>query len=390
MSKFLPQEEFNLRIARLQDLIGEYGLDAIVVSTNANIYYTSGMVFSGYVYVPAVGNALFFVHRPVGMKDERIVYIRKPEQIADELKKLGLAVPAKVAFELDRIPYSQAKRLAAAFSCEELLNCSPILSQSRSVKTDYEIKKIEASGIRHSASYKRIDGLFQEGMTDTEFQIEMERILRLNGCLGIFRISGESMELFMGNVLAGSNADCPSPYDFALGGEGLDGSLPVGCSGAMILPGNTVMVDMNGNFNGYMTDMTRTFYLKTVDEKARKAHQLSIDIHKALADFIKPGVATKDAYNIAFDMAKDAGFEDYFMGHSQHAGFVGHGVGIEINELPVIAPRSKSVFEKGNVIAIEPKFVIPGTGAVGVENTYVVVDGGIKCLTIFPEELTEL
>ena len=98
----------------------------------------------------------------------------------------------------------------------------------------------------------------------------------------------------------------------------------------------------------------------------------------------------KEAYEYAKKMVDDAGFADYFMGHRQKAGFIGHGVGIEVNELPVIAPRSKDVFKKNNVIALEPKFVIPGTGAVGVENTYIVGDNGLECITNFPEELAEL
>ena len=76
------------------------------------------------------------------------------------------------------------------------------------------------------------------------------------------------------------------------------------------------------------------------------------------------------------------------MGHRQHAGFVGHGVGIEINELPVIAPRSRDILAAGNVIALEPKFVIPGVGAVGIENTYRVTDSGpMERLTDAPEEI---
>ena len=78
---------------------------------------------------------------------------------------------------------------------------------------------------------------------------------------------------------------------------------------------------------------------------------------------------------------------DYFMGHKQKAGFVGHGIGIEINEGPVLAPRSKDVLEAGNVIAIEPKFVIPGVGAVGIENSYVVSEDGLVRLTHAPEEI---
>ena len=198
------------------------------------------------------------------------------------------------------------------------------------------------------------------------------------------------MELFMGNLLTGDNADVPSPYDFAMGGAGLDLSLPVGCNGSTISPGHTVMVDMCGNFTGYMTDMTRVFYVGRLDETAAKAHQLSIDIHHRLAKEFHAGCEAKRMYEVAMEMVTAAGMDDYFMGHTQKAGFIGHGVGIEVNELPVLAPRSRDVLEEGNVIAIEPKFVIPHVGAVGIENTYVVRNDRLECITNAPEEITEL
>lgn len=389
-NKFLPAAEAGLRVSRLQKMMAECGLDAMVVSTNANVYYLTGCVFSGFVYIPVQGSEVYFVRRPAGLEDSRVVYIKKPEQIVEELQKMERPVPAKVAFELDRLPYSEVLRLVKAFGCGETLNCSPLLGNARAVKTDYEVEKIRESGVRHAHVYNSICSVFRPGMTDCELQIEMERLLRLDGCLGIFRIAGESMELFMGNVITGDNADAPSPYDFAMGGEGMDASLPVGCNGSVIRPGSTLMVDMNGNFTGYMTDMTRSFYVGTLNEMAAKAHNLSIEIHNRLKASMKPGTAAKDAYNEAMAMVEEAGMADYFMGHRQQAGFIGHGVGIEVNEWPVIAPRSRHMIEKGNVIALEPKFVIPGVGAVGVENTYVVTDNGLECLTNFPEEIIEL
>lgn len=389
-NKFLPAAEAGLRVSRLQKMMAECGLDAMVVSTNANVYYLTGCVFSGFVYIPVQGSEVYFVRRPAGLEDSRVVYIKKPEQIVEELQKMERPVPAKVAFELDRLPYSEVLRLVKVFGCSETLNCSPLLGNARAVKTDYEVEKIRESGVRHAHVYNSICSVFRPGMTDCELQIEMERLLRLDGCLGIFRIAGESMELFMGNVITGDNADAPSPYDFAMGGEGMDASLPVGCNGSVIRPGSTLMVDMNGNFTGYMTDMTRSFYVGTLNEMAAKAHNLSIEIHNRLKASMKPGTAAKDAYNEAMAMVEEAGMADYFMGHRQQAGFIGHGVGIEVNEWPVIAPRSRHMIEKGNVIALEPKFVIPGVGAVGVENTYVVTDNGLECLTNFPEEIIEL
>lgn len=382
--------EFANRQDKVRALMRQENLDAVLVCTNANVYYLAGRVFYGFVYIAAGGQTLYFVQRPVTAEGDNVVHIRKPEQIADELKARGVDLPKRIGFELEGISYLEAMRYAKAFGDAEMANCSAILSQARAVKTDFEIERLRESGMRHCGSYRRIQGLYHEGMTDVELQIEIERVLRLDGCLGIFRIAGRSMELFMGNLLAGDNADVPSPYDFAMGGEGLDSSLPVGCSGSIIHTGNTVMIDMNGNFTGYMTDMTRTFYVGRLDAHAEKAHQLSIDIHKALRTFMRPGVAAKDVYEKAAEMVRKAGEDAFFMGHRQHAGFVGHGVGIEVNEWPVLAPKSRHVLEAGNVVAIEPKFVIPGIGAVGVENTYVVTGNGLECLTPFPEEITEL
>ena len=86
-------------------------------------------------------------------------------------------------------------------------------------------------------------------------------------------------------------------------------------------------------------------------------------------------------------MVRRNGLADYFMGTGQQAGFVGHGVGLEINEPPVLAPRSKEILQPGMAIAIEPKFVLPGIGAVGIENTYIVRDGGLEKITVCEEEL---
>ena len=91
-----------------------------------------------------------------------------------------------------------------------------------------------------------------------------------------------------------------------------------------------------------------------------------------------------------FRSVKERHLEDYFMGYTQKAGFIGHGVGIEINELPVIAPKSRHVLEEGMTFALEPKFVIPEVGAVGIENTFVVRKDGIELLTDFEENIIDM
>lgn len=383
-------KELKLRWDKIQQNMSDVHADGLLICDNVNLYYVSGRIFRGYCYIPVKGEPIFFVRRPLGLNGTQVVYIRKPEEIGEYLQKNGIAFPDKLLLESDSISYSDYKRYETIFTPKEVLNGTALLRRCRSIKTPYEIDLIRRSGELHAKTYETIPSLYRKGMTDVEFSIELEHECRKLGSLGIFRIFGQSMEIFMGSVLAGDNADIPSPYDFAMGGAGLDVSLPVGCNGTVLTEGMSLMVDMGGNFTGYMTDMTRTYAIGSVQELALKAHETSIAIHQAIAAKARPGVAAKDLYELAAEMANHAGLSDYFMGHRQKAGFIGHGVGIEINEAPVLAPRSRDILAEGMVFALEPKFVIPGTGALGIENTYVVTADGVEKLTIFEEELISL
>ena len=387
----LGMEEQNLRAGRLLKAMEDAGISTAIVRDNANLFYLTGRVFRGYIYLDsAVGHPLYFVRRPTTLRSDEpnvLFHIRKPEEIAPTLAKAGYEVASDIALELDALPYADALRIAKAFGIDApTANISPILRQVRAVKTDAEQQLLIRSGEKQTYVYERIPHLYEIGMRDIDLQIAIEAFSRREGCLGQFRIAGDEMEIFMGNVLTGHNADEPSPYDFAMGGRGLSPSLPVGADGTEIKPGVPVMVDVNGNYTGYMTDMTRMYYTGTLSDDTRRACRLSADICEALAAMMKPGAAAADLYAKAVEMARLGGMSAYFMGHRSQAGFVGHGVGIEINELPVIAPRSRDILAVGNVIALEPKFVIPEIGAIGIENTYIVTEDGGRKITTAQED----
>lgn len=389
----LPPQEVLLRIGRLRGAAVAAGrTGALLIADNAMLYYLTGRVYSGWAFIPVDENvnSVWFVRRPVELTGTDVVEVRKPEEIPSRLEALGISLPEAVGLEMDALPYSTITRLQAVFPGAESYTASPIVAAARSVKTPLEISMMERSGVIHTAVYHKIPSLFSPGMTDFELDVAIEHLSRLEGCLGQFRIAGKSMEFFMGNVLTGENADAPSPYDFALGGKGMDPSLPVGASGEEIKPGTTVSVDVNGDYTGYMTDMTRVFSYGDIPSEAKAAHECSLAIHREFRRMAVPGTKASDIYEMAARLAREAGFERYFMGHRQKAGFCGHGVGIEINETPVIAPRSRDILQAGNAIAMEPKFVIPHVGAVGIENTYIVTPEGARCITNAPEEIIPL
>mgnify|MGYP000643591873 FL=1 len=385
------QPELKLRRDKIRALMAQQGIDAALITCNVNLIYTYGRVVSGYLYLPLNAPARLFIKRPNDIEGEHIHPIRKPEQITGLLKECGLPLPVKLMLEGDELPFTEYNRLAACFPETEVVSCgTALIRQARSIKTPIEIEMFRRSGIAHAKAYEQIPSVYQPGMTDRQLSVEIERLMRLEGCLGIFRVFGQSMEIFMGSLLAGDNAAVPSPYDFALGGKGLDPSLPGGVSGTLLQAGQCFMVDMGGNFYGYMGDMSRVFSIGKLNEKAYTAHQVCLDIQNEVASLAKPGTVCEDLYNTAIDMVTKAGFAEYFMGISQQARFIGHGIGLEINEMPVLAPRMKQELEPGMVFALEPKIVLPGIGPVGIENSWVVTSEGVEKLTICNEEIIEL
>lgn len=385
------QPELKLRRDKIRALMAQQGIDAALITCNVNLIYTYGRVVSGYLYLPLNAPARLFIKRPNDIEGEHIHPIRKPEQIIELLKECGLPLPTKLMLEGDELPFREYNRLAACFPETEVVPCgTALIRQARSIKTPIEIEMFRRSGTAHTKAYEQIPSVYQPGMTDCQLSIEIERLMRLEGCLGIFRVFGQSMEIFMGSLLAGDNAAVPSPYDFALGGKGIDPSLPGGVSGTLLQEGQCFMVDMGGNFYGYMGDMSRVFSIGKLPEQAYAAHQTCLEVQEAVAAMAKPGTVCEDMYNKAVEIVTKAGFADYFMGVEQKTKFIGHGIGLEINEMPVLAPRMKQELEPGMVFALEPKIVLPGIGPVGIENSWVVTTDGLEKLTLCKEEIVEL
>lgn len=385
------QPELKLRRDKIRALMAQQGIDAALITCNVNLIYTYGRVVSGYLYLPLNAPVRLFIKRPNDIEGEHIHPIRKPEQITGLLKECGLPLPVKLMLEGDELPFTEYNRLAACFPETEVVSCgTALIRQARSIKTPIEIEMFRRSGIAHAKAYEQIPSVYQPGMTDRQLSVEIERLMRLEGCLGIFRVFGQSMEIFMGSLLAGDNAVVPSPYDFALGGKGLDPSLPGGVSGTLLQAGQCFMVDMGGNFYGYMGDMSRVFSIGKLPEQAYAAHQTCLEIQEEIVAMAKPGTVCEDMYNKAIEIVTKAGFADYFMGVDQKAKFIGHGIGLEINEMPVLAPRMKQELEPGMVFALEPKIVLPGIGPVGIENSWAVTTDGLEKLTLCKEEIIEL
>ncbi|MDR2145457.1 MAG: Xaa-Pro peptidase family protein [Tannerella sp.] len=384
-------KDLFFRQQRVQNAIHDAGFSGMLLSTDINIYYLTGLVFSGYYYLPVDDEPLFFIRRPAGLSGERIFSIGKPEQIPEIMQQNGFKMPENVLLETDEISYNEYVRLQNIFHFRKTENASTLLREIRVLKSAYEISLMRISADKQAAVYARIPECYRPDMTDLRLQAEIEYRMRLNGSTGILRTFGKNMNVFnMGSLLAGANAEVPSPFDFALGGGGQSALSPIGAGGIVLKKGMAVMIDMAGNYTDYVSDMTRVYSIGKLPDLALRAHDVALQIQYAIEDAAKPGTPCAELYNLAFQMVEQAGLTGYFMGTRQQAKFVGHGIGLELNESPVLTPRSKDVLRENMIIAVEPKFVIPRVGAVGVENTFLVTKTGLEKLTSFNEEIIPL
>lgn len=384
------ENELELKWRRIQQAMRQEEADGCLLTMNMNLYYVSGQVFNGYFYLPAEGRPYWFVKRLTIPETNQVHVIRKPEQIPDFFRDLNLAMPRKLLLEADELSYNEYIRLQHVFRAEATGNASALIRHIRMIKTPWEIEQMRISARRHEAVYREIPACYRPGMRDVELQIEIEKRMRMHGSLGYFRAFGSNMDIFMGSLLAGENAGEPSPFDFALGGTGMHASGPLGANGTLLEEGTTVMADMSGNYTAYQTDMTRVFSIGKLPDRAYRVHRVALEIQARMERTAKPGVSCAELYRDALAMAGQEGLKDCFMGTHLQAKFVGHGVGLEINELPVLTTRSKDILQPGMTFAFEPKFVLAGIGAVGIENTFLVTDSGVEKMTLLDENIIEL
>ena len=384
------ENELELKWRRIQQAMRQEEADGCLLTMNMNLYYVSGQVFNGYFYLPAEGRPYWFVKRLTVPETNQVHVIRKPEQMPELFRDLNLAMPRKLLLEKDELSYNECIRLQHVFRAEATGNASALIRHIRMIKTPWEIEQMRISARRHEAVYREIPACYRPGMRDVELQIEIEKRMRMHGSLGYFRAFGSNMDIFMGSLLAGENAGEPSPFDFALGGKGIHASGPLGANGTLLREGTTVMADMSGNYTAYQTDMTRVFSIGKLPDRAYRVHRVALEIQARMERTAKPGVSCAELYRDALAMAGQEGLKDCFMGTHLQAKFVGHGVGLEINELPVLTTRSKDILQPGMTFAFEPKFVLAGIGAVGIENTFLVTDSCVEKMTLLDENIIEL
>jgi Xaa-Pro aminopeptidase len=391
-----PQVELYRRHDLLQSRLETMDVDLVLVTTNPNLYYLTGSIQNGMVAVSKeLSEPVYLVKRIFerGKWESALNDIRAAVPPSELINTLGIPGVKKLGLELDLVPHGWAERIRKGVGGEgvELVDVSYDLRELRSVKTYWEVQQIAQAGKQVDAAMERVKEVLTEGITELEVSIEAERTMRALGHEGFVRMHRFNSEMYYGGVLSGPSATVPSWHQAVMGGHGLSPALPHGASRRKIKKGEPVAVDLCGTYRGYIADETRIFVMGGLRRDLHVKQLGAQEILRTLEREVRPGMVCADAWKKALHIAQEFEVEDSFMGVDEHRlKFIGHGVGIELDELPILADRIRSTIPEDAVVALEPKLVFPEIGVLGEENTYHVTSGGLKRLTNAPSGLTQV
>lgn len=396
VSSLTLRDELSARVARLQALLARENVDAALLVQKADLFYFSGTTQQAHLFVPATGAPLLLARKSFERARaesaiEAVVALGSLRQIPDLLAAHGHAGPRRVGMELDVLPVNDHLRYRQLFPDAEIVDVSPLVRQVRRIKSPYEIGLMRRAAAVMDAMVRSVPDVLREGMTEVEFAGRLEAVARREGHQGVIWMRAWNNQIFYGHILAGPSGGVASGVDSATGGSGLNPAVPYGPGERRIGRGDPVMVDYIAAVDGYLADQTRMFSIGPLPAEWGKRYEAMRAVQEVVRKAARPGVRGAELYDLAVAEAARRGFADHFMGFGpDRVRFVGHGVGIEIDELPFLAKGFDMPLEPGMVFALEPKLVFPGEGAIGVENTWLVGESGIEPITVSSESLVEV
>ena len=390
-------DTFSRRVARLQELLVRREVDLAVLHYATDLHYYAGTIQPLYLLIPREGAPVLVARKSIARLREEAPHLEvRPftdsASLAAAFAAVGAPAATRVACTLDTIAYGTVQRLQKQFPAAELVDLAWDIRLLRMVKEPEEIAIFKQAGELAAGMDAWMHTHFTPGMTELELTALLEYECRRRGSAMLVRARREGMEMSACGVCsAGPNTMAGSKFEGVCGGAGLSTAVPYGASAQPIPRGVSILVDYAFILNGYHLDQTRNACWGAPPAALADAYAAMVEIEDAVFAALRPGVPWEEPYRLAVERAAALGYAEGFMGlGAEQVRFVGHGVGLELDEPPVMAPKMRDPLAAGMVVAIEPKVALPEYGIVGIEDTVVIREDGIERLTVCPRALVVL
>ena len=395
--RITPLTELTDRFQRFQKCLREQEVDAAILVQNSDLFYFTGSIQRGLYYLPAEGEPIYFVLRDQARArmESGLCHVVPLNRLADlpgELARFGLSLPQRVGMEFDVLPVAEARRYQKLLPTTEFVDMTPQVRTVRAIKSSYELEIMKDCALLADRVYEEAKNLLAVGRTDHEVMAELFGFALKQGHQGLIRMRRFNAEMFFGHIFSGVDGAVPAHLDAPLGGLGTTPAVGQGAGHKKIAAHEPIIIDFIIAYDGYLVDQTRTLSIGPLTDQLQQAYADMLTIQKYMVELARPGVSWSDLYRRCYERACELEHEEHFMGAgSSRVRFIGHGIGVEVDEYPFIAEGfDDQTLLPGMTFAFEPKAVFPGLGAVGVENTWRVAEEGVKRLTYSNENLWQL
>jgi Xaa-Pro aminopeptidase len=358
-----------------------------------DIFYFTGTQQNGVYVVPKNGKSLFFVKRnfDLARHESPISNIYQLQSYGDILKYIKLE-NKQVYINKSNTTVSILESFNKYLKSEQIKSLDRAYYFTRAIKSDYEIKLQKQSGeILREALEEYAPTILMEGISECDLGISLFNHMVDRGHELVTRMRNFNAEMFLGTISFSENACYFCTHDGPAGLIGFSKSSPfLGSKERTLRKGDIIVIDMVCNIGGYHTDKTVIYSWGKVDTSLVKYHKKCLDIEKIITEKLKPGMKPSKIYTDVFSEL-DSDFLKNFMGYkSNQVKFLGHGIGLNVDEFPVIAEGFELPLEGNMTLAIEPKKCIDKDCMVGSENTYIVSENGGISMTGGAKNIIEL
>ncbi len=388
------KSEYERRLKGFQAILAQQEIDGALLVQRADTLYFTGTAQNLHLYIPQTGQPLLLVYRNM----ERVLAespwealpLTGMSKLPELISEHGHPLPQVMGLEYDVLPVANYLRYEKIFSQTRLVDISYPLRLFRAVKSAEEIARLEENGRVYAQLLAYASTVLRPGMTEIELEGLLEAKARMLGHETMLRTRAFGFEFHFGGVVAGPQGAISGYFDGPVTGLGASYAHPLGPSHTPIQTGDMVMMDLVIAQEGYQVDATRMLVIGEPSQKMAEAYELSCEIQERARLALIPGRKTGDVYAELVDwVERETPYAGNFMGYGQNrVRFIGHGVGLELDELPTISKGAQEILAPGMTIAVEPKFIFPGEGAVGVEDTLVIAgEKGARFLTHAPKSI---
>jgi Xaa-Pro dipeptidase len=386
----VSQSEIDGRISSIQTALVEKGMEGLFIAQRVDLFYFTGTSQSGYLYIPAEGEPILMIKRywPRAVAEspiKNILEIKSIKEVPDIIAGAFGRMPRVIGFEMDVIPVREFHFYQNLFRDPVCKDASPMIHGVRMIKSPWEVERLEQTALLSSQTFEYIETHLREGYSEMEFAGIFEAFARKLGHGGMLRVRDHLTEGYPWHILSGRSGGLLGVLNSPSSGEGTSAAFPCGAGWKKIAAGEPILVDFNSVLNGYHFDETRMFAIGGMPAKAMDACHAAIEIHDEVLRRVKPGVTCDHLFQVSVAKAESLGYAEPYLGPPGYkVRFIGHGIGLELIEPPMIAAKRQDILQAGMVFALEPKMVFENEFAAGIESVFLVTESGHRLISKTP------